>query len=87
MALGMRMQQSQRLIEEQLGNILQTLKQQEAGAIKRHEKLQAEVATLSSNLKEQRYNLEAQKVCYKELRQQMEGLTASHSEQQQNMEL
>ena len=41
---------------------------------------------LTSNLQEQRYKLEAQKVCYEELRQQMEGLTASHSEQQQNMD-
>ena len=43
MASGMRMQQSQRLIEEQLGNILQTLKQQEAGAIERHKQLQLKV--------------------------------------------
>ena len=57
MASGTRMQQSQRLIEEQLGSILQTLIQQEAGAIERHEQLQAEVATLSSNLQEQSYKL------------------------------
>ena len=86
MASGTRQQQSQRVIEEQLGSILQTLKQQEAGAIERHEQLQAEVVMLTSNLQEQRYKLEAQKVCYEELRQQMEGLTASHSEQQQNMD-
>ena len=87
MAAGTRMQQSQRALEEQLGAILQTLERQNSGAIQRHEQLQKELGTLTQNLQEQSYKLEAQKACYDEVRQQVHGLTVSQSEQQQNMDL
>jgi hypothetical protein len=81
------MQQSQRALEEQLGAILQTLERQDAGAVQRHEQLQTELATVTQNLQEQSYKLEAQKACYDWLRQQVHGLTVSLSEQQQNMDV
>ena len=87
MATGTRMQQSQRALEEQLGTIQETLKQQDAGAIQRHEQLRTKIATQANNLQEQSYKLEAQKVCYEELRQQKHGLTVTQSEQQQSMDL
>ena len=55
MATGTRMQQSQRALEEQLGTIQETLKQQDAGAIQRHERLWTEIATQANNLQEQSY--------------------------------
>ena len=73
------MQQSQRVLEEQLGTILETLKQLDAGAIQRHEQLQTELSTLAQNLQEQRYKLEAQRACYEELRQPVHRLSASLS--------
>ena len=81
------MQQSQRVLEEQLGTILETLKQLDAGAIQRHEQLQTELSTLAQNLQEQSYKLEAQRACYKELREQVYGLSVSQSEQQQSVSL
>ena len=87
MAAGTRMQQSQRALEEQLRVILQTLERQDTGAVQRHEQLQTELATLTQNLQEQGYKLEAQKACYDELKQQVHGLSVSQTEQQQNMGL
>ena len=81
MAAGTSLQQSQKVIEEQLAVILQVLKQRDVTARQRHVRLHVEVTAINENLQEQSDKLEGQKACYEELRQQMKNLVITQTKE------